>query len=168
MAVDVEGVEELLFLLKQGGEKAVRGAYQQMVQEGTQIRDLARKMAPVDEGDLESAIKIRSVGGGRNSKGQFAKKEIEIYVDDAQPTSDGKGTVGEYAYIMHEHLAPYGVYKLGIRSQEKQLANPDVMVGGKFLERAVDEIGQGLLNRVIEAVTKGLNGEERGGDDLEE
>lgn len=160
MGVKVEGVEELMFLLRQNGQKAVRGAFSQMRTEATGIRDLARQMAPVDEGDLEAAIVTREVGG-RDSAGRFAQKQIVIEVDgDAPAGADREGnvrTVGAYAYLMHEHLTPFGPYGLGPRSRLKQSSNPSVMVGGRFLERALAERERGLMGRIIERVRRELD-----------
>lgn len=157
MGVEVDGIEELKFLLRQAGAKGGKSAFRQMKKEAMEIRDLARQMAPVDEGDLESAIVVNEVGGGRDKEtGRFMQKAIAIEVDGDQTVgnaSTGEArTVGDYAYIMHEYLAPYGRFKLGKRSRAKQAANPGVMVGGKYLERAVAEREQGLIRRIIEAV----------------
>lgn len=161
MGVEVEGVEELIYLLRQKGKKAVKGAFTQMRQEAKDIRDLAREMAPVDEGDLERAIVTREVGGGRDEfSGQFVRKEIVIEVDgevNAGTNREGKQSkVGDYAYIMHEHLAPFGSFKLGKRSRAKQAAS-NVLVGGKYLERAVAEREKGLINRIIDKVEEALD-----------
>ena len=117
MGVEVDGVEELMVLLRRAGQKAAKGALDQMRKEAAEIQQLARQMAPVDEGDLEKAIVTREVGGGRDESGRFASKSIIIEVNgDAPAGLDKEGrprTVGQYAYIMHEHLTPYGVFKLG-------------------------------------------------------
>lgn len=154
MGVEVEGVEELAFLLRQSGARAVKGAFQQMKKEGEAIARRARENAPVDEGDLEKAIRSRVVGGGRDEEtGQFKRKEIVIEVDGDATTSDGK-SVGSYAYIMHEELKPYGFgrFNLGPKSRAKQENNPSFKVGGMYLERAIAEIEKGMMNRIIEAV----------------
>lgn len=159
MGVQVEGIDLLMFRLRRGGAKAQKGLSQAMLQEAMDIRDLARQMAPVDEGDLERAIKVRQPPGTRqrDALGRFVSASFIIEVDGDEPAGtnrEGKvTTVGDYAYVMHEHLAPFGTYNLGKRSRAKQAANPGVMVGGKYLERAVAEIEQGLVNRLIEAVS---------------
>ena len=158
MGVEVEGVETLMYLLQQNGAKAVRGAAQQMRVEAEDIRDLARRMAPVDEGDLEAAIRVVATGGGRSEEtGRFVRKSYVIEVNGDHPAGisrEGReSTVGDYAYLMHEYQAPYGnVYRLGKKSREKQNSDPSVIVGGKYLERAVDQISQGMIGRIIRAV----------------
>lgn len=161
MGVEVEGTEQLIFLLKQGGAKAMKGAIEQMRKEGAEMRDLAREMAPVDEGDLEKAIKMRETGGGRTGTGQFRRKEIVIEVDGDMPAGTNKEgktvTVGDYAYEIHEHMTPAGTrFRLGPKSRAKQ-DGQSTIVGGKYLERAVVEKEKGLVNRVVEAVSEALD-----------
>lgn len=161
MGVIVEGVEELMWRLRQGGQRAVKGAINQMREEALDIRDLAREMAPVDEGDLERSIKVREEGGGRGEGGRFTQKTLVIEIDGDVPAGKNKlgetVTVGDYAYIMHEYLTPFGRYGLGPRSQAKQDGS-NVLVGGKFLERAVAQQSQGLVNRIVEAVREEMDG----------
>lgn len=161
MGIEVEGVEKLLILLKQGGEKAVRGASIQMKKEAIGIRDLARQMAPIDEGDLEKSIIVTDEGGGRDeSTGRFLRKYFAIGIDENATSTDRTGntvSVASYAYLMHEYLAPYGnVYQLGPKSRAKQ-AGSSVVVGGKYLERAAAEREKGLVNRIIERVDAELD-----------
>lgn len=159
MSVEVYGVEELKYLLKQAGLKAVKGAFDQMRREAKKIETLAKQMAPVDEGDLEDAIQMVETGGGRDEFGRFARKSITIEVDmDASAGVDSQGrprTVGAYAYTMHEHLAPYGRFNLGPRSRAKQ-DGQNVMVGGKYLERAMDEVMPGMMDRIVRHVREEL------------
>ncbi|MFT4064274.1 HK97 gp10 family phage protein [Paraburkholderia sp.] len=155
MSVKIEGTVNLGALLQQVGEKAVRGVFAQMKVEAQALAEKARENAPVDHGDLETAIKVRETGGGRNELGQFARKSVEVYVDGSLPAHDSDGrdrpgkTVGDYAYEMHEHLIPAGPLQLGPKSQQKDGGSGKV--GGKYLERARDEIEQGIEGRLAGA-----------------
>lgn len=155
MGLQITGVEELLLRLQRAEREVLKGAVDQMREEAKGIRDLARKMAPVDEGDLEKAIKYEEQRG-RDARGRFAATTFLIGVDSTvvanSPNREGqKIKVGDYAYIMHEHLTPYGRYNLGPKSQAKQSGQQE-MVGGKFLERAAAEKEQGLVNRMLTKV----------------
>lgn len=150
MGIKVSGIDELTFLLRQVGPKAQRGALDAMRDEAQDIVDLAKKYAPIDKGNLEEAIRFEEQGGGRDSAGRFARKEIVIGIDADKP-ADANKTVGDYAYEMHEHLTPYGEYKLGPRSMQKQ-AGQSERVGGKFLERAVNKVSKGMIDRIIARV----------------
>ena len=101
---------------------------------GLVVRDIARAMAPVDEGDLESAIESKF---RKTLKGY----RTEIFVSQtATKDSDGK-SVFSYAEIIHEELevgqgGAQGTLKLGPGSVEKDL-HSDHRVGGRFLDRAL-------------------------------
>lgn len=153
MAVTVSGLDEFLINLQQTSEKAVRGAAAQMQVEADEIARVAKLMAPVDEHDLEDAIKVTKEKGGRDALGRFTKASFNIGVDPLAITRDNKTFVGEYAYMIHEHLAPYGDLKLGEKSRAKQAGNP-YLVGGKFLERAAALVEDGITNRIATLVTR--------------
>lgn len=145
MGVKAIGIEELLFQIKRNGELGAEAALDAMKDEGVLIRDLARKMAPVDTGDLEEAINVQTKQG-RDWRGRFGFANVEIYIDSAA------NRVADYAYVMHEHLFPYGAYKLGPKSRAKQERNLEVMVGGKFLERAIMQREPGMIDRIAASV----------------
>lgn len=142
MAITVSGVDSLLAKLSQTGERAVRGVSEEIKEGAKDIQDLARLQAPVDEGNLEDAIKVEVDRSGINGRIQ-----AYVYVDSDQDTGDGR-TVGEYSNYMHE-----GTYNLGPRSQIKQSA-AGVVVGRKFLERAVDDLAPGIIDRVYRAMQR--------------
>lgn len=142
MAVTVSGVEALLTKLSQTGERAVRGVSEEIKEGAKDIQDLARLQAPVDEGNLEDAIKVEVDRSGINGRIQ-----AYVYVDSDHEADEGK-TVGDYAPRMHE-----GTYNLGPRSRIKQSA-AGVVVGRKFLERAVDDLAPGIINRVYRAIQR--------------
>jgi len=155
MAITVEGIDELKYLLQQSGDKAVRGVLNQMRQEAKDIQELAIKMAPLDHGNLEEAIKVRDNAGGRTSLGQFARKTVEVYVDTEMEIPERPGKfISDYAWEMHQHLTPYGFLRLGKKSQAKQHGQEEI-VGGGFLERAVDKVSDRMMDRLI-AVAKSV------------
>lgn len=77
---------------------------------------------PVDEGFLEKSVdrKVEKGGSIHNTWGI-------VWIPTNSPAS-------EYAMFMHEMF-----YKLGPRSKAKQAGNNDVLVGRKYMERAMDE-----------------------------
>ena len=112
-------------------------------------------MAPIDKGNLEDAIMVTDSGGGRNDLGQFVRKSVDVFVDGDHP-ANGMHTVGEYAMDMHENLTPYGDLKLGPLSQAKQAGSP-VIVGGGFIERAVEQIFEQEGDKLGEACNAALS-----------
>lgn len=154
MAIEIIGIDALEALIRQSGGRVEKGVVAQMKKEALAIRDLARKFAPLDHGNLEDAIDVEEEGGGRNEMGRFTRKSYRVFVDMSHAAPRGK-TVGDYAYLMHEHLAPYGPYNLGPLSQAKQLGQSE-LVGGLYMERAIDQVGRGMMNRLIGAAYDAL------------
>lgn len=148
------GVENMILELDVNTRRRVNSV---MHEQAIALRDLARAMAPVDEGNLEEAIKVSpdedvDVFGMRNV-------EYRIYIDmDMEAphhNADGsvtKGTedkvVGDYAYYVHEYVTPAGNNQLGPESQLKQEANGDVEVGGGFMTRAAEEIEKTIIQQI--------------------
>lgn len=154
MGIEYSGFDELRTNLQQIGPRAERAVTRQMKAEAYRIADLAKRFAPVDEGPLEDSIQVMQEGGGRDDRGRFARTSFTVYVDTDQQGSHG-ALIADYAYRMHEHLTPYGPLKLGKRSQAKQVGQSE-MVGGRYLERAVQEVSDGLMNRLIEVTRRML------------
>lgn len=155
MPVRVAGIMETEIMLAQVSETTKRRAVKKLHEKAVEIANLARKYAPIDEGNLEKAIKVfpETIGErARNEAGQFVRHEVFVYVDLDMPVPERPGeTVGKYAYTMHEHLTPFGPLNLGERSAEKQSGQRE-MVGGKYLERAMNEIGDSVLGEVTLSV----------------
>jgi hypothetical protein len=86
------------------------------------LMEESMKRAPVDEGMLEASHE-REV-----TQGETADETVGyVYIPSNAPASD-------YAMYMHENE-----YNLGERSQRKQDDNPNVIVGRKYLERALND-----------------------------
>lgn len=147
------GVEEMLMVMETTTRKrSVKG----LIKAGKRLQKLAIKMAPVDEGNLEKAIKMIPEGEGRerDDLGRFVRTEVEVYVDMDMPVPQRPGkTVGDYAYEIHEHLTPMGQKNLGPKSNMKQMGS-NVIVGGGFMTRAADVIEQGLEADIVEALSE--------------
>lgn len=150
-------VDRLTLALDQIGERAMRGISALMQEEGMNVRNLARSNAPVEEGDLEAAIKMETDRSGINGR-----TSVRVFVDESMVADDGT-PLSEYAILMHEGLAPYGTGIAGdvynpdypeSKSKAKAAAGHDV--GGKFLERAVAERFQPLMRRVYEIARRAL------------
>jgi CO dehydrogenase/acetyl-CoA synthase gamma subunit (corrinoid Fe-S protein) len=155
MAVTVEGIvdtQEIFLRLDMNGKRRVK---QSLIEKAYEIRDLARKMAPRDEGFLEDAIKVRGDEAmARDELGRFARVEVEVYIDMDMDVERNDGRVvkiGDYAYFIHEHLTPAGSWQLGEESQAKQAGQQEV-VGGAFMDRAVDAMDKKIDQALAEIV----------------
>lgn len=140
------GVEAMLVRIDMNTKKRVTS---KMWMKAKKIQALAIKMAPLDEGNLEKAIKVSPETPGRardEVTGQFMRQEIEVYIDMEMPVPGRPGkTVGDYAYEMHEHLTPMGPLQLGEKSLEKASGET---VGGGFLTRAMEREAEGIIQEL--------------------
>lgn len=143
MSVTVDGLyslEEMFLTLDTTTKKRVKSV---LIKEALAVQALAIKMAPIDHGNLEKAILVRGaeLGATRNELGQFSRVEVEVYVNMDMPIKERPGkTIGDYAYEIHEHLEPAGGLQLGPKSQRKQSNNGGIVVGGWYLDRALQEV----------------------------
>lgn len=129
VSFDVNAIE---LKLRQIGDRAVKGGLNVMREEGDAIVDLAREYAPYDEGKLEAAIERNP----QEERDENRRAVVQVWVNP-QASGSGGMRVGEYAYLMHEGLGPYGdgTYGPGPGTRDKQSMGMDA--GGKFLERAL-------------------------------
>lgn len=148
MPLEIVGLDTLENLIRQTGGRAQDGIARQMKKEALKIQELAKKFAPVDYGNLEDAIEVDEEGGGRDDMGRFVRKSYRVFVDMNHPAAHGQ-EVGDYAYFIHEHMTPYGPVPLGPHSLEKQAGQAE-MVGGLYMDRAVDEVMKGMMSRLVD------------------
>mgnify|MGYP001037944824 CR=1 FL=1 len=149
MGLKVTGISETKARIENDAERSSRAALREVERGAKKIVERARRQAPVDEGNLENAIKIL----GHDRGGLNRRKRIVVGVDGSMPVPERPGkTVGDYAGLMHENLQPYGIFELGEKSRDKQRNNPDVIVGGKFLERAAQDLQQEIAQAVLAAL----------------
>lgn len=134
--------------LSQLGERSSREILAVMRDEAEQIANLARQYAPVDDHFLEQAIEVVEDRGGINTRTQ-------VYVQVNPDAVDERGqSVLQYAALQHELLGPYGagIWRLGPKSREKDGGTG--RVGGKFLERAVNERKRTISYRIEKIARK--------------
>lgn len=146
MGLRITGIDQIIAKLENVGDRTTRSARRELDKGAEAIRDLARLQAPVDEGNLEEAIDIK-----KERTGPHGRKVVYVYVDEDHEA--GNKTVGAYYIQMHEGI---GWSSLGPKSIAKQLANPGIMVGRKYLERAVDRLEPIIHRRIADAVKKEL------------
>ncbi len=141
--------------LNQTGAKAMRGISNVMRQAAVRIRDLARDYAPIKTGLLQNSIDYMTIRDGNR------RNSYVVYVDMEATKMISKGKIrelGEYAFLMHEGLSPYGSgrYKLGEKSATKRAGGKKV--GGRFLTRAMTDGLNSILGpaaREVRRVTQG-------------
>jgi len=148
MGLKVTGISTTALKLQSQAGRTNKAALQEMIAGGQLVHELAVMQAPVDDGNLEEAIKLEIDAANP------LRASISIYVDEdmSVPGRPGK-TVGDYALRMHE-----GDYQLGSISQLKQDSNPGVIVGRKYIQRAIEELQQDIETAMQEAVKSSIWG----------
>lgn len=157
--VSVDGVQgfdqlsELGIRIERCGKTVSHNSARVLRDEAKKVQEIAKMMAPVEDGYLESAIKVREelgIGGriifkvwvdGATYAPQFSKKNGEKPI-----------FVGDYLAFIHE-----SIYKLGKLSREKQGTVP-YRVGRKFLERAFMERQGKIVERMQDVVNRSFGG----------
>lgn len=138
---DVGGIQAAI---RQVGDRAVKGVSGVMRDYGEIIAHQARMNAPRDTGALEGAISVKMDRDANN------RLVVRVYVSRIALHESGKN-VADYAWEMERGLAPFG--SGDYHAREGTLAKGS-QAGGRFLERAVQEHRQALLQRARRIVKR--------------
>lgn len=150
--IKVTGAEKVIGTFRQVGERVVSGARQMMHRAADKVLEDAKINAPEDFGDLAASIRKEVV-----SRGERGRLEIDIVVGGQSAGAD----IDRYAELMHENydsiIAESETDAHGrvrrARTKAKQAAHPDHIVGGKFLDRALEAQRGKLEPKMTELVT---------------
>lgn len=123
------------------GERVVETARKRMHSAAQRIVKNAQLNAPVDDHQLERSIHVE------RSLGERGRLELTVV---AGGTVDGVN-VDDYATLIHEN---YSSMTPGENTRAKILANPDRVIGEKFLTRAAEEEEEGLAGSMIAAIRR--------------
>lgn len=116
------------------------------------IRDLAISYAPVDTGALEGAIDY-----GVNKEGR--RNTFVVFIDLRKIGNGGK-PIEDYAWIMETQLHPFGRRAPGAKYFKVRAASAakGSKVGGRFLDRAIDEGIKDIVDDVRKEVSRTFGG----------
>jgi hypothetical protein len=155
-------VDSVIATLEAVGRDATKEGFSAIKKGAKEVRDLARDYAPVDGGDLENAIVDQPIA---------SENTVHVGIDPRATDELGRPVAG-YGQTMHEFKAVgggslprgLGLYGLGKRSQAKDAGRN--IVGGKFLERAFNELKRKILKdtglRVKRLIDRGVKGDGEG------
>lgn len=143
MKMGISGVDQLVAQLRNMAVKVPETARKTMHRGADKIVEEAKLNAPVDKHNLEASIKKEV------SYGDHGRLQIDIVVGGVVNGVD----VDQYAMLVHEN---YESMTPGPGTIAKQKANPWRLVGGRFLERAVQKYREKLARDVILAVIQGI------------
>ena len=138
--VNVSGVVADLHNMAKRSTRAVRA---QLKKEATALKNMSKRMAPVDEHNLESAHQVVKFVDTNDRVGYGV--EVGGVVNGVN--------VDNYALIVHEGLdgKKYGQTPAGRAKASRER----VRVGPKFLERALRKMErEGMMRRMREAVKR--------------
>jgi hypothetical protein len=137
ISMKISGVEQMLAQLQNVAERVSDTSRKTMHRNADAIVKLAKLQVPRDTGDLEESIRKEvSYDTGRNGRLVLT-------------LTFGGGNVDRYGIEIHEN---YDIANAGPQTQAKMRANPGVVIGRKFLERAIDQYLPKLNKAMIESV----------------
>lgn len=152
MDMKVVGVGGVLSRLRNIGEKVADNARKTMHRSADRVVKEAKLNAPIEEGDLEESI----------TKHVKYEDRGRLAIDITAGGENAIRNIDQYAAIIHENYEeiirnpPQDDYgrELRERTRAKQAANPGRYVGGKFLERALEEERDKLAQKLIQSTTE--------------
>lgn len=149
IGMKVSGIEQLLARLRNTADKVPETARKTMHRGADRIVELARLQSPVDLHNLEESIRKEVA----YEDGRRGRLRIDIAVGGIVNGVN----VDQYAVKVHEayeiSVAPNGP---GPGTLAKMRANPGVIIGSKFLERALEKERAKLTRDMIAAITEVL------------
>jgi hypothetical protein len=137
----VTGVDEVILQLRNLAETVPDKARKTLHRGADEIVKLAKLQAPVDKHNLEDSI----------HKEVKYEDNRRLAIDVVAGGEVNGVDVDQYAAMIHEH---YSSMKPGKNTIAKMAANPGVIVGEKFLERAYEKIEEKLNKDMIFDVSK--------------
>lgn len=150
-------IASIIYKIEAVGRDATNAAFAALKQGGKDIRDTAREFAPVDDHDLEKAIKEQSTK---------AEKTVWIGIDPTAYDEHGK-SVAEYGAKQHALLEiggdGRGTLRLGPKSRSKDAGRG--IVGGGFMTRAFKHESKTILRKTAIKVKRVYSGRGGGGFD---
>lgn len=141
--MSISGIDELVANFRYLADKVPENARKTFHRETDKIVKEAKLNTPVDDGELEDSIH-KEVGYE-----QRGRLKIDIVAGGVVRGVN----VDRYAVLIHEN---YESMKPGPNTLAKRAANPGRYVGGKFLERAVDDGNKKLQKAMVAGVMKDM------------
>lgn len=145
MGLKIKGLKRLKANLSRQEQKTSKASLRFMRRAGREIAKAAAERAPVDTGDLESAI-VSADSKRTDARGRIT---VDVYVDQEKLNLEDHDGY-DYSIPMHE-----GSYNLGPKSIAKANSSPHE-VGPKFLTRAIEDNRDRLLKEAAEVVKRSL------------
>ena len=142
MKIKVEGVGQVKAMLRNVAQKSFPHAARTMRTGADKIVVLSKLQCPHDDGELEDSIHQEVMDDGNR------RLAIDIVAGGTVRGID----VDQYAVIIHENYEGQLKHGPGKNTLAKMAANPGVVIGSKFIQRAVDASEEPLVKKMIETI----------------
>jgi len=141
--IKVEGIGQVKAMLRNVAQKAFPHAARVMRSAADNVEKMSKLQCPHDDGELEDSIhqEVMTDDGNR-------RLAIDIVAGGVVRGVD----VDEYAVIIHENYEGQLKHGPGINTLAKMAANPGVVIGSKFIQRAVDAEEPRLEKSMLQAI----------------
>jgi hypothetical protein len=162
MGFSASDIERVKLRILRAANVANTARVQQAMRKGADaVLQSARDMAPIEYGDLKSAVRLRRGGDGRDALGRYIKdggSTYTIYIDEGHAVNPAKyvTSVGKYAWIVHEHMGWEG-FETELMPSALSIATAAAageVAGGRFLYRAAEKHAMSVKQRVMAVVVK--------------
>jgi len=140
----ITGVGQVKARLRNIAEKVPDHAARTMRTIAAKIEKQSKLQCPHDDGELEDSIHQEVMIDETNRR-----LVIDIVAGGVVRGVD----VDQYAVIIHENYEGQLKHGPGKNTLAKMAANPGVVIGSKFIQRAVDDAEPKLVKATIEAIT---------------
>lgn len=147
--IKTKGFGAVKTMLRNTARRVPDVARGQMKRSAKRTVDLAKIMAPEDEGNLSDSIRIEKTYGDRG------RLQIDIVVGNRSVTTvDGKVIdLNSYALLVHEaYETAVATKSPGPKTLQKMAENPSIKIGSGFLTRALEKEMDLLGPAMIEAI----------------
>lgn len=141
MRMSVSGLDQIYAQINHAAARVTDGARKAMHRSADHIVREAKLNAPVDEHNLEESIRKEISYGFRG----------RLVINIIMGGMVNGVNVDNYAVFVHEN---YSSLQPGPKTRAKQEANPQRLVGEKFLARAVKDNRQRLERAVLSATLR--------------
>lgn len=139
------GIGEVKARLRNIAQKVPNHGARTMRSEADKIEKLSKLQCPHDDGRLEDSIHQEVMTDEGNKR---------LVIDIVAGGEIRGRDVDDYAVLIHENYEGQLKHGPGVNTLAKMAANPGVVIGSKFIERAVDAREEPLTKAMIQAIVE--------------
>jgi hypothetical protein len=162
MGFSVANLDRVKLRIMRAANVVNNAPVQQTLRKGAEaVLQTARDMAPIEYGDLKDAIRMRRGGDARDAGGRYIRgggSTWTVYIDEKHAVNPAKyvTSVGQYAWIVHEHMGWEG-FETELMPSALSIATAAMageVAGGRFLHRAAEKHAAQVTQHVMSVIVK--------------